>query len=184
MASEFEIIARYFSDLGRVNANTRLGVGDDAAVVEVPAGEQLAVCIDTLIGGTHFPLDTEPADIAWKALAVNISDLAAMAASPQWFQMSLTLPRADSEWLDGFAAGLREAAESFGVQLVGGDTCRGELSITIQAAGLVPDGEFVTRARAISFSSAANSAMRRSGSRSGAEKSICRRRRRRSACAR
>jgi thiamine-monophosphate kinase len=145
MASEFEIIARYFSRLGKESAHTRLAVGDDAAVVEVPPGQQLAVCIDTLVGGTHFPLDTDPADIGYKALTVNLSDLAAMAADPAWFQLSLTLPRADSEWLEGFATGLRDAAETFGVQLVGGDTCRGELAISIQAAGLVPAGCYLTR---------------------------------------
>lgn len=145
MASEFEIIARYFSRLGNPSRHTRLGVGDDAAVIEVPDGEQLVVCLDNLVGGIHFPLDTSPADIAWKALAVNLSDLAAMAARPEWFQLSLTLPRVDSHWLDGFAAGLRQAAEHFQVQLVGGDTCRGELAVCIQAAGLVPAGGYVTR---------------------------------------
>ena len=148
MASEFEIIARYFSELGKVSGLTRLGVGDDAAVVEVPAGQQLVVCLDNLVGGVHFPPQTRPEDIAWKALAVNLSDLAAMAASAEWFQLSLTLPKVDEEWLQGFANGLREAAECFEVQLVGGDTCRGQLAVGIQAAGLVPADGYVTRAGA------------------------------------
>lgn len=148
MASEFEIIARYFSKLGKTSPHTRLGVGDDAAVVEVPDGKQLVVCLDNLVGGIHFPLDTDPADIAYKALAVNVSDLAAMAARPEWFQMSLTLPQVDEPWLDGFAAGLREAAEYFAVELVGGDTCRGPLAVAIQIAGLVPAGGYVRRAGA------------------------------------
>jgi len=148
MAGEFEIIARYFSSLGKASPLTRLGVGDDAAVVEVPAGQQLVVCLDNLIGGVHFPLSTRPADVAWKALVVNLSDLAAMAAKPEWFQLSLTLPDDDEDWLQGFASGLREAAERFAVQLVGGDTCRGQLAVCIQAAGLVPAGEYVTRAGA------------------------------------
>lgn len=148
MASEFEIIARYFSGLGKSSALTRLGVGDDAAVVEVPAGRQLVVCLDNLVGGVHFPLQTSPADIAWKALAVNLSDLAAMAASPVWFQMSLTLSTVDDDWLQDFADGLRQAADRFEVQLIGGDTCRGQLAVCIQAAGLVPADAYVTRAGA------------------------------------
>jgi thiamine-monophosphate kinase len=148
MASEFEIIARHFSKLGKVSALTRLGVGDDAAVVEVPAGQQLVVCIDNLVGGVHFPPQTRAEDIAWKALAVNLSDLAAMGASAEWFQMSLTLPKVDEDWLQDFARGLRAASEHFEVQLVGGDTCRGELAVCIQAAGLVPADGYVTRAGA------------------------------------
>ena len=100
------------------------------------------------MGGIHFPADTGPADIAYKAIAVNLSDLAAMAASPAWFQLSLTLPRSDSRWLREFADGLRQTADEFGLPLIGGDTCRGELSITIQIAGLVPTGQYVTRRHA------------------------------------
>ncbi|MGD8838733.1 MAG: thiamine-phosphate kinase, partial [Gammaproteobacteria bacterium] len=95
-----------------------------------------------------FPLDTDPADIAYKALAVNVSDLAAMAARPEWFQMSLTLSEVDEQWLGGFAAGLREAAELFEVELVGGDTCRGQLAVAVQIAGFVTTGGYVTRAGA------------------------------------
>lgn len=145
---EFAIIERYFSDIGGPAGNTVLGVGDDAAVVDVPPGHQLVVSMDTLLGGIHFPLETCPADIAYKALAVNLSDLAAMAASPAWFLLSLTLPENDSNWLSQFASGLKQTADNFELQLIGGDTCRGELSITIQIAGLVPSDRFVTRRHA------------------------------------
>ena len=145
---EFAIIERYFSSIGGPTENAVLAVGDDAAVVDVPPGEQLVVSIDTLLGGIHFPLDTRPADIAYKALAVNLSDLAAMAATPTWFLLSLTLPENDSSWLGEFANGLRQTADQFNLQLIGGDTCRGELSITIQIAGLVPSDRFVTRKHA------------------------------------
>jgi thiamine-monophosphate kinase len=145
---EFAIIERYFSDIGDSSGNAVLGVGDDAAVVDVPPGHQLVVSMDTLLGGIHFPLETCAADIAYKALAVNLSDLAAMAASPAWFLLSLTLPENDSSWLAQFANELRQTADNFNLQLIGGDTCRGELSITIQIAGLVPSDRFVTRRHA------------------------------------
>ncbi len=145
---EFAIIQHYFQDIGKPSPNTRLAIGDDAAVVEVPAGMQQVVCLDTLISGVHFPVDTSPADIACKALAVNLSDIAAMAANPDWFLLSLTLPEFDSDWLDQFARGLRQTAEQYALQLIGGDTCRGNLSITIQIAGLVPAGKYVSRSGA------------------------------------
>ncbi len=145
---EFAIIERYFSNIGDSAGNVVLGVGDDAAVVDVPPGDQLVISMDTLVGGIHFPLDTSPADIAYKALAVNLSDLAAMAADPAWFLLSLTLPESDSKWLGRFADGLRKSADIFKLQLIGGDTCHGELSITIQIAGLVPSDRYLTRNRA------------------------------------
>ena len=135
MSNEFEIIDRYFSDIGDGGTGVVLGIGDDAAVVEVTAGRQLVVTMDTLVDGVHFPTGSDPEDIGYKALAVNVSDLAAMAASPAWFLLSLTLPAGDSEWLARFSAGLRGAAEEFGIALIGGDTCHGPLSISIQAAG-------------------------------------------------
>lgn len=145
MANEFAIIDQYFSNIGKPSDTTLLGIGDDAAVVDLPPGHQLVVAMDTLVGGIHFPMDTSPADIAYKALAVNLSDLAAMAAKPAWFLMSLTLAETDSRWLSQFANGLKQAADTFRLQLIGGDTCRGELSISIQIAGLVPTGRYVTR---------------------------------------
>ncbi|MDH3760524.1 MAG: thiamine-phosphate kinase [Gammaproteobacteria bacterium] len=145
MASEFAIIEQYFSDVGKAAENTLLGVGDDAAVVDLPAGQQLVVAMDTLIEGTHFPQNTSPADIAYKSLAVNLSDLAAMGAKPAWFLMSLTLDNDDPQWLSRFAEGLKETSNEYGLQLIGGDTCRGKLAISIQIAGHLPNGQFVTR---------------------------------------
>ena len=145
---EFAIIERYFSNIGKPAGNIALGIGDDAAVVDVPPTEQLVVSMDTLVGGVHFPLDTSPDDIGHKALAVNLSDLAAMAATPAWFLLSLTLPQNDADWLHRFASGLSQTAEAFKLQLIGGDTCQGELSISIQIAGLVPAARYITRQHA------------------------------------
>ncbi len=149
MADEFAIIERYFGNIGKPADSIALDIGDDAAVVDLPAGHQLAVAMDTLVAGVHFPINTDPADIAYKALAVNLSDLAAMAAKPAWFLLSLTLADSDEAWLSGFADGLKQAADCYGLRLVGGDTCRGQLSISIQIAGLVPNGRFVTRGGAL-----------------------------------
>ncbi len=145
---EFSIIEQYFADVGKPGPGTVLSIGDDAAVVEVPSGFQQVVSMDTLISGVHFAADTSPADIAHKALAVNLSDLAAMAATPDWFLLSISLPQIDADWLRQFADGLKYTAERFAVQLIGGDTCRGHLSISIQIAGLVPIGRFITRSGA------------------------------------
>jgi thiamine-monophosphate kinase len=146
--NEFAIIQQYFADVGKPGANTVLAIGDDAAVVDVPPGFQQVVSIDTLIEGAHFSSDTSPEDIAHKALAVNLSDLAAMAATPNWFLMSITLPEVDEQWLQRFSTGLKHTAECFSIPLIGGDTCRGKLSISIQIAGLVPSGQYVSRAGA------------------------------------
>ncbi len=146
--NEFAIIERYFSGLGNAQPGTLLGIGDDAAVIQPLPGEQLVFSIDTLVGGVHFPEDTSPADIACKALAVNLSDLAAMAATPAWFLLSLTLPRRDPAWLERFSNGLRQTADSFAIELIGGDTCRGPLSITIQVIGTVPADTYIRRAGA------------------------------------
>ncbi len=142
---EFELIERYFGDIGLPAANLSLGPGDDAAVVSIPPGRELVLSLDTLVEGIHFSPGVDPADVAYKALAVNLSDLAAMAAEPAWFLLSLTLPVIDTDWLDAFAASLRKTADRFGLSLIGGDTCRGPLSISIQIGGLVPTGDYVTR---------------------------------------
>lgn len=125
-----------------------LGIGDDAAVIQVPDHQQLVQTIDTLIEGKHFPAATDPRLIAWKSLAVNVSDLVAMAATPAFFVLSLTIPDMDDAFLESFAGGLFEAADEFSIRLIGGDTCKGPLSITIQASGLVPQGQYVTRSGA------------------------------------
>lgn len=142
---EFELIRRYFAGLTPESADVALGIGDDAALLRVPAGQELAVTTDTLVAGRHFPLSTTPADIGWKALAVNLSDLAAMGAEARWFTLALTLPEPDERWIAGFAEGLRALALLHRLALVGGDTTRGPLSITITAMGLVPAGQGLRR---------------------------------------
>lgn len=142
--SEFDLIAKYFSNLGD-SEYVQLGVGDDAAITTIPANCELVTTVDTLIAGTHFFADTEPAAIAYKALAVNLSDLAAMAAKPVWFTLSIALPEVDENWLGQFARGLSKLAAEHGVALIGGDTVKGPLSITIQACGLVEQGKAVRR---------------------------------------
>ncbi len=107
---EFELIERYFGDIGLPAEDLSLGPGDDAAVVSVPPGRELVLSLDTLVDGVHFSPDADPADVAYKALAVNLSDLAAMAAEPAWFLLSLTLPAIDTDWLDAFAASLKKTA--------------------------------------------------------------------------
>ena len=145
--SEFDLIDRYFRrPLSR--SDVFLGVGDDAAVLELPPGKQLVVAMDTLVAGRHFPEQTSPFDIAWKALAVNLSDLAAMGAVPAWATLSLTLPDAEEGWLKSFAEGFFTLADQYGIELVGGDTTRGPLTVTVQMHGWVDAGTAVQRSGA------------------------------------
>ncbi|WP_133501240.1 thiamine-phosphate kinase [Cognatilysobacter terrigena] len=122
-----------------------LGIGDDAAILDVPAGRQLVVAMDTLNAGVHFPLDTRPADIGWKALAVNLSDLAAMGAEPAWCTLSLSMPESNSDWLDAFVDGFSELAAMHRIALVGGDTTRGPLSVCVTVHGVVEPGRALRR---------------------------------------
>ncbi|HWQ40222.1 MAG TPA: thiamine-phosphate kinase [Burkholderiales bacterium] len=145
MASEFELIARYFTRPAR---RAVLGVGDDAALIEVAPGRQLAVSTDTLVAGTHFFLEAEPGPLGHKCLAVNLSDLAAMGAHPRYALLALTLPAADESWLAEFSDGFLRLAESFDVELIGGDTTRGPLSITVTVLGETQPGKALTRAGA------------------------------------
>jgi len=136
---EFNLINKFF-----LSPSTRkevsLGIGDDCAIVSVPEGKQLAITADTLVDGVHFPSNTSPQDIACKAIAVNLSDLAAMGAEPAWLTLALTLPRVDESWLESFSDSFRKTAEKYNVQLIGGDTTQGPLSITVQAMGFAgPD---------------------------------------------
>ena len=124
------------------------GIGDDAAVCAVPEGMQLVISTDTLVSGVHFPSDTAARDIGYKALAVNLSDLAAMGAEPCWFSLALTVPDMDWDWLQAFSDGLLELAAEHGLQLIGGDTTRGPLSISITVHGRVPTGQAVLRSGA------------------------------------
>jgi thiamine-monophosphate kinase len=132
--SEFDLIREYFSWKPTPD-NVRVSVGDDAAVLQMPAGKELVVSVDTSNAGIHFPLETLPHAIGYKALAVNLSDLAAMGAEPAWFTLALSLPTADKAWVGEFARGMRALAEQHGIFLIGGDTTRGALSITIQVMG-------------------------------------------------
>jgi len=143
--SEFELIRRYFAALTPSRDDVLLGIGDDAALLKVPPGMELAVSIDTLVAGTHFLPDVSPLRLGCKSLAVNLSDLAAMGAEPAWATLALTLPAVDSGWLQDFAEGFAELAGRYGVQLVGGDTTRGPLSLTLQLHGFVPEGQALRR---------------------------------------
>lgn len=143
--TEFALIERFFRDCGAVRDDVPLGVGDDAALIETPPGTQLVAAIDTLVEGVHFPPGSPPESIGHRTLAVNLSDIAAMGARPAWALLSLSLPRAEEAWLAGFAAGLSRLARAHGVALVGGDTTRGPLSVTIQVLGHVPTGSALLR---------------------------------------
>ena len=142
---EFTLIRRFFASSGIRRTDVVLGVGDDCALLRMPPGVDLAVTTDTLVAGRHFPPSTSAWDIGWKSLAVNLSDLAAMGARPRWFTLALTLPEADPDWLHGFSAGLQALAKEQNVALVGGDTTRGSLSITITAMGSVRPNQSMRR---------------------------------------
>lgn len=145
--SEFELIERYFAgQIGSYGVN--LGIGDDCALLTVPPNKQLAVSMDTLVGGVHFPKNADPELIAERAVRVSISDLAAMGADPLWMTMSLTLPTAESHWLAGFSRGLFKAAEAFNISLVGGDTTRGPLAVALQMHGAVEPDRAMLRSSA------------------------------------
>lgn len=151
MPDEAQIMARHFlrPGAGPDDPAVVTGIGDDAAVIEVPPGRQLVTSTDTLLDGVHF-LSTAatPGDVGHKALAVNLSDLAAMGAAARWFTLSLTLPDYSPEWLAAFAEGLFALADRYAVQLIGGDLSRGPLSVTVQAYGLVPAGAALRRSGA------------------------------------
>ncbi|ENO83826.1 thiamine-phosphate kinase, partial [Thauera linaloolentis] len=143
--SEFDLIRRHFTRNAR---HTDLAVGDDAALVRARPGMQLAISTDMLVSGTHFFAGTDPEDLGWKTLAVNVSDLAAMGAEPRWAFLALALPAVDEAWIAAFARGLFACADAFGVDLAGGDTTRGPLNLSLTIVGEVPQGEAVTRAGA------------------------------------
>ena len=145
---EFDIIARYFANHDH-RADVLLGVGDDAAVLDVDGdGRRLVVAIDTIVEGVHFPRSIDASAIGYRALAVNLSDIAAMGAEPAWMTLSLSLPEASEPWIASFASGLLELAEQYDVALVGGDTVRGPLVVTVQLAGWVEQDKWLTRSGA------------------------------------
>jgi thiamine-monophosphate kinase len=145
---EFDLIELIRRHTGQARDDVRVGIGDDAAVLAPPPGKDLVMAIDTLVEGVHFPRGTAPADIGWKALAVNLSDLAAMGASPAWALLALTLPSADAAFVEGFAEGFAKLAQPHRLALVGGDTTRGPLTISVAVHGFVPPGQALTRAGA------------------------------------
>jgi thiamine-monophosphate kinase len=145
---EFELIRRFFQR--RDTAHTAesgviLGIGDDAAVLALPPETELIATVDTIVAGRHFPQGTDARSIGHRALAVNLSDLAAMGATPAWATLALTLPNADAAWLERFSAGLLDLADANGVALVGGDTTRGPLTVSVQLLGHVPRGTALRR---------------------------------------
>jgi len=142
---EAALIDRYFARGTGRRRDVPLGIGDDAAVVRAPAGSEWVVALDVLNAGVHFPESTDPASIGHKALAVNLSDIAAMGAAPAWTTMGLSLPEADADWLQGFSDGFLRLAGRFNVQLIGGDMTRGPLSIAVQLIGEVGPAGYLTR---------------------------------------
>lgn len=145
---EFDLIARYFNRQTINRHDVNIGIGDDCALMTIPEKQQLAVSTDTLVSGIHFLPDISPADLAYKSLAVNISDLAAMGADPAWVSLALTLPSVDTAWLSQFSDSLFEQLNYYGIQLIGGDTTRGPMSLTYTIHGLVPTGKALTRSGA------------------------------------
>jgi thiamine-monophosphate kinase len=145
---EFDLISKYFTGIGPVGGVALAG-GDDCALLDIPAGQQLATSVDTLVADVHFPARGEPGLIAQKALRCNLSDLAACGAQPLGFTLALTLPDADEIWLDHFARGLRACADEFSIPLIGGDTTRGPLRvITVGVLGVVPREQALLRSGA------------------------------------
>lgn len=147
---EFELIRNYFAGAPCAQAGdgVALGIGDDCALLAVPAGEQLAISTDTLVSGVHFADPCDPFLLGQRSLAVAVSDLAAMGATPVAFTLALTLPTVNADWLDAYARGLNQMAQGCGVRLVGGDTTRGPLSLTMTVFGRVPAGQALTRSGA------------------------------------
>ncbi len=151
---EFELIRRYFAPLaqaarrGADGSGLLLGPGDDCAIQRVPAGHDLVFSVDTLVEGVHFPFDYSPRYLGWRALAVAVSDLAAMGAQPVCFTLALTVPQANAYWLQEFAAGLAQGSTEFGIVLAGGDTTRGPLALSLQVHGTLPQGQALRRSGA------------------------------------
>lgn len=146
--SEFALIQRFFTKQPIINRSTRLGIGDDCALLSIPDGYELAVTADTMVENVHFFAGADPELLGHKLLAVNLSDLAAMGAKPMSVMLALTLPKVDESWLTAFAQGFLKLAERYSVDLIGGDTTSGPLTLTVQAMGLVPKGQALRRSSA------------------------------------
>jgi thiamine-monophosphate kinase len=147
--SEFSLIQRFFTQQRVKNPSTLLGIGDDCALLSIPDGYELAVTTDTMVENVHFFAGADPELLGHKLLAVNLSDLAAMGAMPTSVMLALTLPKVDEEWLKAFAQGFLNLAVRFSVDLIGGDTTSGPLTLTVQAMGLVPKGRALLRSAAV-----------------------------------
>ncbi|RBW66023.1 thiamine-phosphate kinase [Vibrionales bacterium C3R12] len=145
MSGEFNLIEKYFSNRQSQRKDVQLSLGDDCALVKPPSNVQIAISTDTLVAGTHFLADANPAWVAHKALASNVSDLAAMGATPAWVSFALTMPDADEAWLAPFCDAFFELADYFGIQLIGGDTTKGPLSLTLTVQGFVPEDKALRR---------------------------------------
>ena len=145
---EFDLIETIRVRTQGARRDVVLGMGDDAALLDVPTGQRLVACTDSMVEGVHFLPGTAPEDLGWKSLAVNLSDLAAMGAEPAWALLALTLPTADARFVERFADGFAELAHAHGVALVGGDTTQGPLSVTVTALGTLPIGESLPRSGA------------------------------------
>lgn len=146
--SEFGLIERFFAQQPLKNPLNRLGIGDDCALLEIPTGYQLAVTTDTMVENVHFFKGANPQFVGHKLLAVNLSDLASMGAEPFAVTLALTLPKVDEAWLSEFSKGFLELAQQYNVDLIGGDTTKGPLTLTVQALGLVPKGLAMQRSAA------------------------------------
>lgn len=146
---EFALIDAFFKSMTHKREDVRLGIGDDAACLTPPAGQALVVSCDTLVAEVHFLSNWDPYDIAYKAVMVNVSDLAAMAAVPAWAMLALTLPQSpESSWLKAFSNGLQDGLNAFNMALIGGDTTRGPFSLTLTVHGFAPFDKVVSRAGA------------------------------------
>jgi len=143
--SEFNLIQDYFT---RPTTHTSLGIGDDAALISLKPGMELAISADMLVAGTHFFADADAYKLGWKSLAVNLSDMAAMGAQAKWATLAIALPGVDAAWLRQFSAGFFACATQFNIDLIGGDTTRGSLTISVQIMGEVPTGQALKRSGA------------------------------------
>ncbi len=146
--AEFTLIQRFFKKQNVKNPFTRTGIGDDCALLSIPDGYELAVTTDTMVENVHFFAGADPKLLGHKLLAVNLSDLASMGAKPISVMLALTLPKVDEDWLEAFASGFLTLAEHYSVDLIGGDTTSGPLTLTVQALGLVPRGRALLRSTA------------------------------------
>jgi thiamine-monophosphate kinase len=145
---EFELIKRFFTEQVIKRKDVLLGIGDDCALISPSDRQNIAITTDTLVAGVHFPHETSAKAIGHKSIAVNLSDLAAMGAEPTWLSLAITMPEVDLHWIEEFCAGVFELCEFYNVQLIGGDTTQGPLSITVTAQGLTPIGRHITRSGA------------------------------------